>query len=121
MAEVHPGLPTQRHAERDEALSEPQGAPGPGGRDGGQPFGEDTTRTGAVAAKPLADTELEAHPLLRPGQVRQGAPIVTMDAAGWGGAQRTGGVGLRRRHAQGDLRRGIVDGTRFEAQRGGIR
>ena len=51
----------------------------------------------------------------------QGAPIVTMDASGWGGAQRTGGVGLRRLHAQGDLRRGIVDVTRLEAQRGGIR
>jgi len=44
-----------------------------------------------------------------------------MDAAGWGGAQRTGCVGLRRLHAQGDLRRGIVDVTRLEAQRGGIR
>jgi len=50
-----------------------------------------------------------------------GAPIVTMDASGWGGAQRTGGVGLRRLHTQGDLRRGVVDVTRLEAQRGGIR
>ena len=120
MAEVHPGLPTQRHAERDEALSEPQGAPGPGGRDGGQPFGEDTTRTGAVTAKPFADTQLEAHTILRPGQVRQGAPIVTMDAPGWGGAQRTGCAGLRRLHAQGDLRRGVIDLARLEAQHGRV-
>ena len=72
-------------------------------------------------AKPFADLQLEVHAILRPGQVCQGAPIVTMDASGWGGAQRTGGVGLRRLHAQGDLRCGIVDVTRLEAQRGGIR
>jgi hypothetical protein len=65
--------------------------------------------------------ELEAHPILRPGQVRQGAPIVTMDAPCWGGAQWPGGVGLRRLHAQGDLRRGVVDVTRLKAQHGRIR
>ena len=120
LAEVHPGCTPEGHAEGHEALGEPQGAPGPGGRDGGQPFGEDAAVTGAIAAKPLADTELEAHTILRPGQVRQGAPIVTMDASGWGGAQRTGGVGLRRLHAQGNLRGRLIDLTRLEAQRGGI-
>ena len=74
-----------------------------------------------LPAKPLADAQLEAHPILRPGQVRQGAPIVTMDAPRWGGAQRTGGAGLRRLHAQGDLRRGVIDLTRLEAQHGRIR
>ena len=71
-------------------------------------------------AKPFADPQLEVHSILRPGQVCQGAPIVTMDASGWGGAQRTGGVGLRRLHAQGDLRRGVIDLTRLEAQCGRI-
>ena len=114
-------MPPKRHAEGDQALGEPQRAPRPGGRHGGQAFGEDTARTGAIAAKPLADAQLEAHPILRPGQVRQGAPIVTMDASRWGGAQRTGGAGLRRLHAQGDLRRGVVDVTRLKAQERGIR
>lgn len=120
MAEVHPSRPAERHAEGDQALGEPQGAPCPGGDDGGQPFGEDAAVTGAIAAKPLADAELEAHPILRPGQVRQGAPIVTMDAPCWGGAQRTGGVGLRRLHAQGDLRRGVVNLAGLEVQHGRI-
>jgi hypothetical protein len=44
-----------------------------------------------------------------------------MDASGWGGAQWTGGIGLHRLHAQGNLRRGIVNVARLEAQRGGIR
>jgi hypothetical protein len=44
-----------------------------------------------------------------------------MDALGWGGAQRTGGAGLRRLHAQGDLRRRVINLTRLKAQRGGIR
>jgi len=121
VAELHPSLPPKRPADGEQALREPQGAPRPGGRDGGQPFGEDAAWAGAIAAKPLAHTQLEAHPILRPGQVRQGAPIVTMDAPRRGGAQRTGGAGLRRLHAQGHLRRGVVDVTRLEAQHGRIR
>jgi hypothetical protein len=35
-AEVHAGRASQGHAERDEALGEPQGAPGPGGGHGGR-------------------------------------------------------------------------------------
>ena len=85
-----PALPPKRHAEGDQALGEPQRAPRPGGRHGGQAFGEDAAATGAIAAKPLADAQLEAHAILRPGQVRQGALIVTMDASRRGGAQRTG-------------------------------
>ena len=107
--------PCTQRRQIDEALGEPQRAPGPGGRHRRQPFREDAARTVAIAAKPLADPELEAHARLRPGQVRQGAPIVTMDATCWGGAQRTGRVGLRRLHAQGDLRRGVIDVTRLEA------
>ena len=64
----------KRPAEGDQALSEPQRAPRPGGRDGGQPFGEDTAAAAAITTKPLADTQLEAHPILRPGQVRQARP-----------------------------------------------
>jgi hypothetical protein len=95
MAEVHPSLPPKRPAEGDQALCEPQRAPRPGGGHGGQAFGEDAARTGAIAAKPLADAQLQGHLILRPGQVRQGAPIITMDASRWRGAQRTGGPGLR--------------------------
>ena len=56
------------------------------------------------------------RPSLFPGQVRQGAPIITIDAPRWGGAQWTGCAGLRRLHAQGDLRRGVIDFARLEAQ-----
>ena len=45
------------------------------GGHGGEPFSEDAVRTGAIAAKSLAHAHLEAHPILGPGQVRQGAPI----------------------------------------------
>ena len=121
VAEMHPCLAPQGDAEGDQALGEPQRAPSPGSRHGGEAFSEDTTRTGAIAAKPLADAQLEAYPILGPGQVRQGAPIVTMDASRWGGAQRTGGAGRRRLHAQGDLRRSVVDVTRLKAQARGIR
>src|SRR5215831_20070415 len=121
VAEAYPGCTTQRHAKSYEALGEPEGAPRPGGRHGGQPFSEDAAVTRAIAAKPFADAELEVHPILRPGQVCQGAPIVTMDAPRWGGAQRTGRAGLGRAHAQNDLCRGVIDGTGLEAQRGGIR
>ena len=121
VAELHPSLPPKRPAEGDEALREPLGTPRPGGRHGGQAFGEDTTRTGAIAAKPLADAQLEAHPILGPGQIGEGALVVTMDTPGRGSAQRTGGVGLGRVHAQGELRRDVVDLTRLEAQARGIR
>ena len=121
VAEAHPGRAPQRHAEGDQALGEPQRAPGPGGGHGGQPFGEDAASAVAIAAKPLADAQLEAHAIRRPGQVGQGALVVTVDAPRWGGAQRTGRGGLRRAHAQGDLRRGVIDLTRLEAQRGRIR
>ena len=43
-----------------------------------------------------------------------------MDTPRWGSAQRTGGAGLHRLHAQGDLCRGVIDLTRLEAQRGRI-
>ena len=86
VAEVHPSRPAERHAEGHEALSEPQRAPRPGGGHRGQPFGEDTPPTAGILTKPLADTQLEAHPIVRPGKVRQGAPVVTMDAPCWGGA-----------------------------------
>ena len=121
VAEAHPRLAPQRHTERDEALGEPQRAPRPGGGHGGDPFGKDAATAGAIAAKPFAHPQLEAHAILRPGQIRQGAPIVTMDAPRRGGAQRTGGAGLRRLHAQGHLRRGVVDVTRLKAQERGIR
>jgi hypothetical protein len=121
VAEAHPGRATQSHAESDEALGKPQGTPRPRGSDGGQPFGEDAAAAAAIAAKPLADTQLKAHVIRRPGQVSQGAFVVTMDTLRRGGAQRTGHAGLHRAHAQGDLCRRVIDLTRLEAQRGRIR
>jgi len=113
VTEAHPGFPAQRHTKGDEALGQPQGAARPGGRHRGQALGEDAARTGTIAAQPFADPQLEADLILRPGQVCQGAPIGTMEAPRWSGAERTGGAGLRRLHAQGDLRRGVVDVTRL--------
>jgi hypothetical protein len=121
VAKLHPSCAPQGHAEGAQALGQPQGAPGPGSGHRGQAFGEDTATAGTIAAKPLADAQLQVHPILCPGQVRQGAPIITMDASRWSGAQRTGGAGLRRLHAQGDLCRGVVDVTRRKAQARGIR
>jgi len=121
VAEVHPGCAPQSDAEGDEALSEPQRASRPGGGHGGEPFGKDAAAAGAIAAKPLADPQLKAHPILGPGQIGEGALVVTVDPPRRGSAQRTGRVGLGRAHAQSDLCRGVIDGTRREAQRGGIR
>ena len=94
VAQTHTGLAPQGNAEGDEALGEPQRAPCPGGSDGGQPFGEDAAATVAITAKPLADAQLEMHAIRRPGQIREGACVVTMDATRWCGAERTGHAGL---------------------------
>ena len=120
VAEAHPSLPTQRHAEGDQALGEPQRASGPGSGDGGHPFGEDMPRAAAMTTKPLADAELEAHTILRPGQIGQDASIATVDAARRCGTGRTGHAGLRRRHEQSELCCRVIDRPRLEAQRGGI-
>jgi hypothetical protein len=116
VAEAYPRCPAQRHAECDQALGQPQGSARPRGRHGGEAFGEEATAARAMAAKPLADAPLETHTRLRPGQVCQGAPIVTMDAPRWSGAQRTGRAGLRRLHAQGDWRRGVINLAGLQAQ-----
>ena len=120
MAETHPGLAPEGDAEGDQALGQPQRAPRPGGGHGGQPFGEDAAGAGAMAAKPLPDPQLEAHAVLRPGQIGQGALVVAVDALRRGGAERTRHRGLGRPHGEGDLCRGVIDGTRLEAQRGRI-
>ena len=116
VAEAHPGFPAQRAAERHQALGQPQRAARPGGRDGRQPFGEDAAAAGAIAAKPLAHPELEVHAIRRPGQIRQGPLVVTMDTPGPGSAQRAGRAGLRRAHAQRDLGCGVIDLARLKAQ-----
>jgi hypothetical protein len=72
-------------------------------------------------AQPFADAYLEVHPRLRPGQVGQGAPIVTMDAPRWSGAERTGRADLGRLHAQGDLRGSLIDLEGLNVQQGRIR
>ena len=115
-----PAFPPQRDAERHQALGQAQGTARPGGRNGGQAFGEDAARAGAVAAQPCAHAQLKAHTVLRPGQVRQGPFVVTLDALGRGGAQRTGGAGLGRAHAQDDLGRRSSDLARLQVQRGRI-
>ncbi len=120
VAEAYPGFPPQRDAERHQALGQAQGTARPGGRNGGQAFGEDAARAGAVAAAPFAHAQLKAHTILRPGQIGQRALVVTMDAPGRGGAQRTGCAGLGRAHAQGDLGRGSIDLARLQVQRGRI-
>jgi hypothetical protein len=114
-AEAYPSFAAQGDAERHQAPGESQGAARPGGGHGGQPFGEDTTLTGAIATKPLADTQLEAHTILGPGQIGEGTLVVTMDTPGRGSAQRTGGAGLGRLHGEGDLRSGLIDLKRVEA------
>jgi len=82
VAEAHPSRAAEGDAKGDEALGEPQRAPGPGGSDGGQAFSEDTAAAAAIAAKPLADTQVQADAIRRPGQVRQGALVITMDTPG---------------------------------------
>jgi len=121
LAEVHPRLATQGEPHSNQTLGQPQRAPRPGGGDRGQPFSEDATAAVTIAAKPLAHAQLEAHAIRRPGQIRQGAFVVTVDMLRGGGAQRTQRRGLGREHAKGELRRGGIDLTRLEAQRGGIR
>jgi hypothetical protein len=121
VAQPHTGLASQSHAEGDEALGQPQGTARPGGRHRGQALGEDAARPGTIAAKPFADAYLEAHAILCPGQVGQGAPVVTMDAPRWRGAQRTGRADLGRLHAQGDLHGSLIDLTGLNVQQGRIR
>jgi len=121
VTEAPPGLPAQRHTEGDEALGQPQGAARPGGRHRGQALGEDAARTGTMAAQPCADPQLKGDSRLRPGQVCQGAPIVTMDAPRGSGAERTGRADLGRRHAQGDLRGRLIDLAGLHVQQGRIR
>ena len=74
----------------------------------------------AVAAKPLADAELQAHTVVRPGQIGQGAFVVAVDTARRCGAERTRRGGLRRAHGEGDLGRGVIDRTRLKVQCGRI-
>ena len=120
MAETHAGPAPESHPEGDQALGEPQRAPGPGSGHRRESFGEDAATTVAIAAKPLAHAELEAHAILRPGQVGEGALIMTVDTPRWCGAEWTWHTGLRRGHEQGDLRRSGIDVTRVDVQRGRI-
>ena len=120
VAKLHPGCALAGAAQRDQALGEPAGASSPGGRPRGQAFGTDAATAGAIAAQPLAHAEREAHAILRPGQVGEGALIRTVDTPRWCGAEWTGHTGLRRGHAQRALRRSGIDVTRVEVQRGRI-
>ena len=74
----------------------------------------------AIAAKPLADAQLEAHVVLRPRQIGQGPCVTAVDTPRRESAEGTWDTGLRRVHEQGDLRCSGIDVTRFEVQRGRI-
>jgi len=101
-------------------LGQPQGAARPGGGDRRQPFGEDTTAAGTIAAEPLADAELEAHAVVRPRQISQRPCVPAMDTSRWESTQRTGHAGLRRAHQQGDLCCRRIDVTGGKVERGRI-
>lgn len=58
VAEAYPRPPAQCDAEREEVVRQPEGAPGPGRSDRGQPFREDAAPAVAIVAEPLAHAEL---------------------------------------------------------------
>ena len=76
LAQTYTGLAPKGQAERDEALSQSQRAPGPGGRHSRQAFGEDAARAAPVGAEELPNPELSHHPEVCPREVRKGALIV---------------------------------------------
>jgi hypothetical protein len=97
-------------------LSQPEGAPGPGRGDSGQPFGKDAARAVAIAAELLAHAELQTYTIMRPGQVGEGTSVVTMDAPRWRGTERTRCRGLERAHGEGELGGGLIDTPGVEVQ-----
>src|SRR5262249_44988571 len=72
------------------------------------------------ASKPLADAQLQAHAIRRPREISQRPLIVTVDTMRRCGAEWTRCRELSRAHAQDDLCRGSIDGTRLQAQRGRV-
>jgi hypothetical protein len=120
MAQTHPSLTTERHAQRDQAVGEPQCAPRPGSGHRRLPFGENVPHAVGIVAKTLWDAQLKAHAVVRPGQIGQGPCIVAVETTRRDGAEWTGYAGLRRAHAQGDLYCGVIDGTGVEVYHGGI-
>src|SRR5438132_12969957 len=96
LAQMYSGLTPKGHAERDEALGEPQGAPRPGGGHGGQAFREDPATAVTIAAEPLADAQLETHAIVCPRQIGQGPFVTAVDTPRRDGAQWKGYAGLRR-------------------------
>jgi hypothetical protein len=103
VAQAHASFAAYGDAERHQALGESQRTARPGDGHGRQPCGAETTRTGAMAATPRADAQLEAHPRRCPGQSGAGACVVTVDPPRRGSTQRTGRAGLGRLHGEGDL------------------
>jgi hypothetical protein len=120
VAEAYPSPPTQRDAEREEALRQPESAPGPGRSDRGEPFSEDAARAVAITAEPLAHAELQPHMIVCPGQIGEDPFVVAVDARRQSRAHRTGCIGLGRAHDESDLARGVIERTCFEAQQCGI-
>jgi len=108
-------------AARDEALSQPQRAPGPGGRHGRQAFGEDAARAAPVGAEELPNLELSHDAEVCPREIREGAFIVTVDAARGKAAHGTVPQSLSRGDAQGELGCQLVQMPRLQVSGGPLR
>jgi hypothetical protein len=73
-----------------------------------------------IRTKPLADAQLEAHAILCPRQIRQGALVMAVNALGRGGAELTQRRGRGGSHREGDLMRRLIDLIGVEVQPGSI-
>ena len=66
-------LPAEGHAAGAQALGEPQGPAGPGGRHRRETFRENLAGARGLVTKKLAHTEVQAHRIRSPWQIGQGA------------------------------------------------
>jgi hypothetical protein len=76
------GLATQGEGQEAHHLGKTNGAASIGGHHCGQPFGEDPTRAGRLAAEELAGTKLETDRLTAPREVSDGPPVQAVDRLG---------------------------------------
>ena len=83
-----PGSRLATQCERQEAhhLGEANGPTSIGGHHCGQPFGEDPTRAGRLAAEELADAQLKTDRLTAPRQISDGPLVQAVDRLGPGAA-----------------------------------
>ena len=121
MAEGHAGRASQGHAECDQALSQPQGAPGPGGGHGGQACGADAAQAAAMRAEKLPHAERSYHADVGPRKISTGAPVVTVEAPGGKPADGTVPQELGRGDTHRQLGGGLVQRPGLQGQRGASR